>query len=235
MSDSHETLEHALGHRFEDPELLSCALTHRSYRNEHPNVNADNERLEFLGDAALGLFVAKMVFEQHPGAGEGQLTRLRAELVCEDGLRQVADALALGEALRLGKGEERSGGRSKSRLLCSALEAVVGAVLQDGGTEAVERLVHHLFEERIGQATAKRDAKSELQELVQRVRGATPTYNLLEAVGPDHARSFRVAVQVEGETLAEGEGRSKAKAQQQAAQGALESLRQDVVRAEEAS
>lgn len=214
-----------LGHDFASPELLRDALTHRSFRNERPQeAPADNERLEFLGDAVLGAGVAFLLHEAFPEAREGELTRRRAELVSEGGLLTVAEDLALGAALRLGRGEARSGGRQKPRLLASAVEACLGAVYLDGGPEAALAVVRGLFGERVLTASARRDAKSRLQELVQGRRKTTPRYVHLTARGPDHARVFEAAVEVDGEEVARGEGRSKADAERAAAVAALERL-----------
>lgn len=214
-------LEEALGYTFNSRELLLTALTHRSFRNEHAAINADNERLEFLGDAALGMITAQLLFLGRPEASEGELTRLRAELVCEAGLRSVADELDIGAALRLGKGEERSGGREKARLLCSAFEALVGALLLDCGFDETREIVQRLFASRLRDVSAERDAKSRLQELMQRTESVTPRYELLETTGPDHARTFHVAVVANERTLAQGRGSSKARAEQDAATSAL--------------
>ena len=226
MPDAHDAarrrLLEALGHAFRDEAWLADALTHRSFVNEKPNLaRADNERLEFLGDAVLGMSIAALLAEVHPDAGEGELTRLRADVVCEASLARVAIQLQLGEALRLGRGEERSGGREKPRLLASAMEAVVGAVLADGGATAALALVERLFAEQVRGASAERDAKSRLQERVQSERGRTPTYRVLASSGPDHARVFRVAVVVDDDVLGEGEGRSKGEAESRAAEDAL--------------
>ena len=215
-------LEERLGHTFHSQDLLLTALTHRSYRNEHPTIDEDNERLEFLGDAALGMITAELLFAARPEASEGELTRLRAELVCEAGLRSVADELDLGASLRLGKGEERSGGREKARLLCSAFEALIGALLVDVGYADARRVVRRLFDSRLQEVSAERDSKSRLQELMQRTQSLTPRYELLETSGPDHARTFHVAVLADGEILARGSGSSKARAEQNAATSALE-------------
>ncbi len=220
-------LEDALGYTFTSKELLLTAMTHRSYRNEHAAVDADNERLEFLGDSALGMITADLLFAARPEASEGELTRLRAELVCEGGLRSVADDLNVGAELRLGTGEERSGGREKARLLCSAFEALVGALLLDAGFVDTRRIVRRLFESRLEDVSAERDSKSRLQELMQRTKSVTPRYELLETSGPDHARTFPVAVVADGEVLARGSGRSKARAEQNAATMALEEQDQE--------
>jgi ribonuclease-3 len=227
MPDPHDAarrrLLEALGHSFAEEALLVDALTHRSFRNEQPRLaRADNERLEFLGDAVLGMGVAALLADAYPEAGEGELTRLRADVVCEGSLASVARALGVGEALRLGKGEERSGGRDKPRLLASAMEAIVGAVLTDGGADPALGLVERLFEAQISSASGRRDVKSRLQEWAQRVHGATPAYRILRSEGPDHERVFHVAVELDGELLAEGRGRSKAGAERDAAQRALD-------------
>jgi len=227
MPDAHDAarrrLLEALGHPFADEALLVDALTHRSFRNERPNLaRADNERLEFLGDAVLGMGVAVLLADAYPDKGEGELTRLRADVVCERSLADVARALGVGEALRLGKGEERSGGRDKPRLLASAMEAVVGAVLTDGGPDAALGLVDRLFEEQVANATGRRDVKSRLQEWAQRVHGLTPSYRVLSTEGPDHERVFHVAVELGDTLLAEGRGRSKAAAERHAATKAMD-------------
>ena len=213
----------ALGYQFGDESLLLAALTHRSFRNERPKLAPrDNERLEFLGDAVLGMATAGMLMKAFPSAREGELTRRRAEIVCEAGLAQVAIELSLGPALRLGRGEERSGGREKPRLLASALEALIGAVAMDTGIPTALPVVEALLSGRVLEASATRDAKSRFQEHIQALHGMTPRYSLLETLGPDHAREFRVAVEVDGEIWSEGVGRSKAEAEHAAATSALE-------------
>ena len=216
----------ALGHGFARPELLRDALTHRSYANERPKLApTDNERLEFLGDSVVGMVVSTMLWERYPDAPEGELTRRRADLVCEPSLAEIARELGLGEALRLGRGEERSGGREKPRLLASALEACFAAVYLDGGVDVAMRIGRALFADRIDRAApGASDFKSRVQELVQSRSGITPRYEVLSAEGPDHERVFRVAVHIGAETLGEGEGRSKGEAEQAAAEVAWERL-----------
>ena len=215
----------ALGHVFRDPDLLLDALTHRSLRNERPKLaRQDNERLEFLGDAVLGMRVATLLFEAFPTAREGTLTRQRAGLVCAATLADIARDLGLGPALRLGRGEDRSGGRDKPRLLASALEALIGAVYVDAGIEAAFGVIDRLFADRLERAPARRDAKSRFQELVQARHHETPTYRLVRSEGPDHDRHFTVAVEVGGQTVAEGTGRSKGDAERDAARKALAAL-----------
>jgi ribonuclease-3 len=215
-------LTRRLGHAFRDPRLLHEALTHRSYHNERKErAPRHNERLEFLGDAILGAAVTALLYESLPDVREGELTRRRAELVCESGLHAVADELNLGEALLLGKGEEKSGGRTKPRLLASGVEALVGAVHQDAGFEAAAALVKRLLGARLSDTRGERDHKTLFQEWAQRHRALTPRYELRETEGPDHARVFRVALFLGDEAFTEGEGRSKTEAEQDAARRAM--------------
>ncbi|MFZ1863127.1 MAG: ribonuclease III [Polyangiales bacterium] len=232
MSNRDEPLDDAslrlcgkLGHTFADTGFLLDALTHRSFKNERPDACCDdNERLEFLGDAVVGLVVTSLLFTQFPDADEGELTRRRADLVSERGLAEVAEDIGVGEAMRLGRGEERSGGRTKPRLLSSALEACVGAIYSDGGVEAAFAAAQRIFEPRLHtSAPGRRDAKSLAQEWAQAHLGGTPSYQLVEAEGPDHAREFTVALELHGEQVATGSGRSKLEAEQGAARAALES------------
>lgn len=212
----------ALGHEFDDPTLLRDALTHRSFRNEKPDLSPrDNERLEFLGDAVLGVVVGSLLFDAFPDAREGELTRKRADLVCEGTLAEIATELHVGPALRLGRGEDKSGGRTKPRLLASTLEALIGAIHADAGFDAAAGAARRLFEPRLADATDRRDPKSRLQELVQARHRETPTYRLLKTEGPDHDRRFFVALDVAGEVVARGQGRSKSEAEQDAARNGL--------------
>ena len=216
-------LEEALGYTFGNPQLLKDALTHSSFRNERPDVApTDNERLEFLGDAVLGLVVASLLADRFPDATEGELTRRRANLVSEKGLTNVALEIDIGAALRLGKGEEKSGGRTKSRLLSSTLEACVGAIYRDGGIDVAYDTVERLFSHEIEVSSAGRaDFKSRAQEWAQSNHRTTPTYSVLNTDGPDHARQFLVALNLNGERVATGEGTSKIEAEQRAAAQAL--------------
>ncbi|MEY4579715.1 MAG: hypothetical protein RL701_4418 [Pseudomonadota bacterium] len=216
----------ALGHSFQDVELLVDALTHSSYRNEKPaTVRSDNERLEFLGDAVLQWVVSTLIWQSFPNATAGEMTRRRADLVCEQGLARVARDIDLGESLRLGKGEERSGGRLKPRLLSSALEAAVAAVYLDAGTDAALRVCQNLFSSAIADdSPGARDYKTRLQELLQSRGQRPPTYETADARGPAHARSYRVVLRVDTEVLGEGEGRSKLEAEQAAAETVLHLL-----------
>lgn len=221
----HALVAARLGHSFARAELLRTALTHRSFRNERPKLAPDdNERLEFLGDAVLGMTVAALVVEAFPDAREGELTRRRADLVCEAGLADVANDLGVGPALLLGRGEDRTGGREKPRLLASAFEALVGAVFLDGGPTAAVELVHRLFTARVDAAEDQRDPKSELQERLQSTVHRAPYYRLEKVEGPEHEQMFFVEVLDEERCLGRGEGRTKADAERDAARQALSTL-----------
>lgn len=220
-------LEERLGHAFADPSLLEQALTHRSYANESRDpVDADNERLEFLGDAVLDLAVGEALYRDRPDADEGELSRLRAELVSEPNLAEAAKALELGEWLRLGRGEARGGGRSRESILADALEAVIGAVFLDAGyaaaRQAALRAVH--APRAAGAAPVGHDFKSRLQELLQARQRSRPDYRLSAARGPDHQRSYEVEVLVDGAVLGRGAGSTKKRAEQLAARQALTAI-----------
>lgn len=224
LDEAASSLCSALGYSFADSALLVAALTHRSFRNERPDLaDADNERLEFLGDAVVGLVVASMLYRRFPDADEGELTRRRADLVSEKGLTEAAQSIGIGDALRLGKGEEKSGGRSKPRLLSSALEACIGAIYTDGGVIAAFDAARRVFEPRLQtSAPGHRDAKSRAQEWAQAHLGTTPSYRILSSEGPDHDREFTAALELNDEPVATGQGRTKVEAEQAAAESALE-------------
>jgi len=218
-------LEDALDYRFKDTDLPLQALTHKSYSNEQSRVSLHNERLEFLGDAVLELAVSEWVYRRYPDIPEGGLTRIRAEVVCENGLAMVARQLNLGEGLRLGKGEEKSGGREKPSLLSDALEALLGAVYCDGGFAAACQVVERLFAELIKTTAQSRygtDYKTCLQERLQASYGRLPEYRLCKVSGPDHERVFSMEVRFDGKLLGSGSGPSKKRAEQQAAAVALD-------------
>jgi ribonuclease-3 len=240
-------LEEALGHHFADPGLLVCALTHRSLANEQalergdtePAAEEDNERLEFLGDAVLGLVVAEAMFHLHPDWREGELTRVRAQLVSRQHMAEVAEQIDLGRHLRLSRGEDRSGLRRKGTVLSNTMEAVIGALFLDGGLEPVRAFVRaHVTGEASGQAAlesvtpeALGNYKSALQELLQAERAGTPVYRVRSESGPDHRKRFLVEVRLKadkgepGEALARGLGSTKKHAEQDAARRALGRLR----------
>lgn len=216
--------EERLGHRFADRELLVRALTHRSYLNEERCVEKDNQRMEFLGDAVIGLVITAVLFERYPGQSEGALSRLKAHLVCTTTLAELARELELGGCLMLGKGEASSGGRSKDKLLADAYEALVAAIYLDGGIEAARGFVlreHAEILASLAKPSAIKDAKSRLQEWLQERHGERPTYRIVEVTGPPHARCFVAEVVLEEEVLGRGSGRSKKGAQRSAAADAL--------------
>jgi ribonuclease-3 len=223
-----QTLEARLGFTFQCPERALEALTHKSFVNENRGAQSlDNERLEFLGDAVIDLAVSHRLMVLVPAATEGKLSRLRASLVNEEGLAGVARRLKLGELLRLGRGEERTGGREKSSLLADALEAVLAAIFMEQGFGAVEAVVARLFEERFVLARdgdLDHDHKTELQERAQSLLRAAPRYRVTREEGPDHAKLFDVEVSVAGVAYGAGSGRNKKDAEQAAAKVALERL-----------
>ena len=215
-----------LGHAFHDLAVLREALTHSSFAHERPGLApCDNERLELLGDAVLQWAVSALLWDRFPGATAGELTRRRADLVCEEGLAEIGDSLAIGADLRLGRGEDRSGGRTKPRLLASAFEACIAAVYLDGGADAVLDVCRALFSPRFADsAPGARDFKSRLQHVLLERGSKGPRYDLAATDGPDHARSFHVAVLSDAEELGRGSGRSKLEAEQAAAEAALARL-----------
>lgn len=224
MDDLSE-LEDKLGVRFNDYSLILRALTHRSYLNENPgSISEDNERLEFLGDAVLDFAVGTYLYHRFPEMDEGELTSLRAALVRTKRLAEFARAWDLGRFLRLGYGEDESGGRERAPILCAAFEAVIGAVYLDQGLDAIDRLINPLIEpttERILDASLHKDAKSEFQVWAQARFNITPRYRLVSSAGPDHERVFTVQALIEDEVWGEGSGRSKQSAAQAAAGVAL--------------
>ena len=223
-----QELEKKLNYTFRNSELLQEALNHSSYANEHRSAHLhSNERLEFLGDSVLGFVTAEFLFLRHPEAPEGDLTRIRAALVCEQSLYEVAQWLDLGQYLKLGRGEEAGGGRERTSILADAVEAVFAAVYLDGGIDAARELIHRclldvqresVVEER------RRDYKTALQELVQRQADQVLTYRMAGEQGPDHAKTFRAEVLLNGAVIGAGDGHSKKEAEQAAAKAALEAL-----------
>ncbi len=214
-----------MGYTFCDPLLLCQALTHASYLNEVRDNGSDYQRLEFLGDAVLDLLVAEMVFHTFPQLPEGDLSRIRASLVDQTKLSQLAVAEGLGTHVRLGRGMVREGGREKPSILADLFEAVLGAVYLDGGFASVRAVVQRIYQPLLDALAAAplhcNDAKSNLQEWLAAQKMPAPIYCVIDDQGPDHDRSFRVAVMVGGKQLATGAGRSKKTAQQDAARAAL--------------
>ena len=222
-------LEEKLGYAFHDPALLDEALNHSSYANEHRGRRIrSNERLEFLGDSVLGFVTAEFLFLQHPDLPEGDLTRIRAALVCEQSLYEVARKLDLGRYLKLGRGEEAGGGRERTSILADATEAVFAAVYLDGGIQAASALIHRCLldaEREEDVEERRRDFKTELQELVQRKADQVLSYRMAGEQGPDHAKPFLAEVLLNGAVIGSGGGHSKKEAEQSAARAALEKLK----------
>jgi ribonuclease-3 len=221
-----QDLEASLGYSFADRALLAEALTHRSYANERPGDLPDNERLEFLGDAVLDLVISQFLMTHRPESPEGELTRIRAEVVALPSLERLARSLDLGRSLLLGRGEELSGGRNKASLLADALEALFGAIFTDGGFEGARSVILPLFVPLLQQAAAEegQDYKSRLQELLQATQRGLPLYQLVETTGPAHERTYRVEAMIDGQLYGSGEGRTKKGAEQAAARVALAAL-----------
>lgn len=211
-------LEEKLGHKFENPGLLVTALTHTSYANESRNGTIHNERLEFLGDSVLSVVVSEYLFSHNKKLPEGELTRIRAGLVCEQSLYEFAKQLGLGEHLRLGHGEERSGGRDRPAILADAFEAVIAALYLDGGMAAAKAFILPFVQEA---HRANEDYKTRLQEVVQQNPEERLRYVVTEESGPDHNKSFTVEVHLNSNVIGRGRGHSKKQAEQQAAREAL--------------
>ncbi len=219
-----ETLETKLGYTFHDRALLENALTHSSFANENHSPDGSNERLEFLGDSILGMVTAEFLYRTHPDLPEGDLTRKRAALVREESLVEVADRLDLGAYLRLGKGEDQGGGRERPSIRADAVEAVLAAVFLDGGLAEAKRIVQRFILDKEAEKVASQDYKTALQERVQRESGQVLTYRLTGESGPDHAKVFTVAVELNGRSVGEGRGHSKKEAEQLAAKAAMETI-----------
>jgi ribonuclease-3 len=217
-------LEDKLDYVFRDASLVETALTHRSWMNEtQDTLRTDNERLEFLGDAVLALVSSDLLMKRFPEQPEGELSKARAAIVNEAGLARIADTLTLGQWIFLGRGEEQAGGRLKRSLLANAFEALVGAVYLDGGFAAAYRVAGQLIEPGLADvpAEANKDFKSRLQELAQAKLQMAPSYTVLSERGPDHAKTFEVAILIGDKEYGRAFGRSKKEAQQNAAEQAL--------------
>ena len=223
-------LEKALGYKFRDPELLRMALTHTSCANEiYQDPLRSYERLEFLGgddgnvhpDSIVGFVTAEDLYRTFPKKLEGDLTRIRAELVCEKSLAAVAERLSLGEHLLLGNGEDQSGGRRRPSILCDVMEAVVAASYLDGGFAVASDIVTRLILPQLAEAEKTHDYKTELQELVQRKKSQQLSYELISETGPDHCKEFNVRVLLNGREVGTGSGTSKKRAEQAAAAQAI--------------
>ena len=219
-------LENAIGYRFQNIQLLQNALTHSSYANERwHNSLLSNERLEFLGDSVLGMLVADYLFRNFPNRPEGELTRMRADMVCEQTLAAAANRIGLGSHLLLGHGEEQGGGRNRNSILADAMESVIAACFLDGGMDAALKVVQQFILVEVPvQKMHNVDYKTQLQELVQQKKNQVLSYRLAGQSGPDHDKKFDVEVSLNGKVVGTGSGSSKKRAEQDAARAAIEKL-----------
>lgn len=222
-------LEEKIGHAFKDRHLLIAALTHKSFTNENPGLERENnERLEFIGDAVLSMVISNHLYKKYPELNEGALSKVRANLVNESSLATIAMKMGLGKYLFLGKGEEGTGGRDKGSLLSDALEAVIAGIYLDSGIRHVTQVVLNHFRDLIEMVVTQKhpyDFKTTFQELCQEHFGILPDYKLTQTSGPDHNRLFVMDLSVKGKVLGVGSGKSKKEAQQQAARQALEEFK----------
>ncbi len=219
-------LEASVGYHFHNISLLQNALTHSSYANERwHNSLLSNERLEFLGDSVLGMLVAEYLYRTFPNRPEGELTRMRADMVCEGTLANAANRIGLGKHLLLGHGEEQGGGRSRDSILADAMESVIAACFLDGGLNAALEVVQRFILVEVPVTKLHNaDYKTQLQELVQQKKNQTLTYTLVGQSGPDHDKRFEVQVSLNGQVVGTGEGSSKKRAEQMAAHAAIAQL-----------
>lgn len=222
MNDTINELQKAIGYKFKNTELLKRAITHSSYANENHLTTGDNERLEFLGDSVLGFITAEYLFSHHKDFPEGELTKLRSYAVCEKSLFEYAKEISLGEKLKLGKGEEHTGGRERPSVLSDAFEAVIAAIYLDGGINEAKKFVLRFVEPYVEAKPSFKDYKTMLQEVVQKNQGEVLEYVLVSESGPDHDKHFEVAVHLNSNIIGKGVGGSKKKAEQAAAKEALE-------------
>lgn len=221
-----DILEERIGYHFKNRKLLQQALTHSSFSNEQKiNKAGDYERLEFLGDAVLELVSSEFLFREHPELSEGELTKLRASMVCEPSLAFCARDLELGQFIRLGRGEESTGGRKRDSITSDVMEAVIGAIFLDGGMELAKKHIYRFILSDLEDKVLFYDSKSNLQELIQGKLKKDFHYELLEESGPEHNKTFVVEVIMDGESIGKGAGRTKKAAEQQAAYRALLLLR----------
>lgn len=220
--------ESVIGYKFNQRKLLNEALTHSSYSNERRGENVqNNERLEFLGDAVLSIAISERLFKQYSELPEGELTKIRSKVVCEATLSDCAKRLKLGEAMRFGRGEEMTGGRSRASILADAFEALIAAIYLDGGMEASANFVYSQMDPAIRDAISGKvflDYKTHLQELIQTQRDNRIRYEIVREEGPDHCKVFHTQVLLNEEIVGAGQGRSKKEAEQEAARAAITSL-----------
>jgi len=224
------SLINILGFTFTNPSILISAITHPSYAFEHPNEGIEhNERLEYLGDAVLELYISDYLFRTFPYKSEGELTKLRARLVCAESLYELAFKIKLNEYLRLGKGELKAGGNRRMSNLANAVEAVIGAIYLDGGIEAAFNFIKNLFGEKLDPEKLEnipKDEKTTLQELIQKNKNKVMRYEILQEEGPPHQKIFTAGVFINNKLFAVGRGKSKKEAEQDAAKCALELLKE---------
>lgn len=228
-SESPEEFTNRLGLQFSDSLLLSRSLTHSSYLNENPDALEDNERLEFLGDAVLDFVVGAWLYNRYPEMNEGNLTRMRSALVKTEQLADFGRDIHIGAVLRLGRGEEENGGRTRDAMLCAVFEALIGALFLDSGVLNVEQFISPLLDtatKRILRSNLDRDPKSQLQEWAQAQGFIAPEYRVVSESGPDHDKLFRVHVLIDGKNYGSGDGGSKQSASKDAARKALKKLNQ---------
>ena len=219
-------LEVAIGYRFHNITLLQNALAHSSYANErwHDGLKS-NERLEFLGDSILGMVVAEYLYRNFPDRPEGELTRMRADMVCEPALAAVAERVSLGKHLLLGHGEEQGGGRNRDSILADAVESMIAAAFLDGGMEAARGIIDRFVLSDVPVFKLHNvDHKTALQEMIQKKKNQVLTYTLVDQSGPDHNKTFTVQVSLNGQVIGQGTGTSKKRAEQDAACKAIENL-----------
>ncbi len=221
-------LEHRLGYRFKDLELLDRAMTHRSYIYTPDNANlAANERLEFLGDSVLGMVTSQFLYENFPGKSEGDLTKLKGTLVSEATLSRIARSISLGKYLNLSEEEDKSGGRQRTSIIADAYEAVIGAIYLDGGLVPTQKVIKNQILRRCSELASDKafyNYKGELLEYMQALGLGTPRYEVLVEKGPDHQKKFTIAVSAKGKKMGRGEGLTKKEAEQKAAKMALENI-----------
>lgn len=227
-----EELQQIIGYHFQDLQLLVTALTHSSYLNEskgRDTLPADNERLEFFGDAIIEFYVSEYLFHKYDDTPEGDMTKLRASMVCEQSLAECSRQIGLGSYLNMGRGEEASGGRERPSIISDAFEALTAAIYLDSGKEAAEAFLREHLIKVLEHKTLFFDAKTRLQEIVQKDPGARLTYELLSEEGPSHNKVFTSAVLLNGKEIGRGSGHSKKLSQQEAAVRAMEAITQEEI------
>ena len=220
--------EEKLGYSFKDKSLLELALTHSSFANEN-KLKKNNERFEFLGDSVLGFVTAEYLFTEFKNRPEGEMTKLRAAVVCEKSLFKFAEQIDLGKYILLGRGEDSTGGRNRPSVVSDAFEAIIAAIYIDGGMEAVKPYILRFIKDAVKRETSFKDNKSLLQEEIQKVKGNSLAYEEVGEEGPDHDKTFVFRVKLNGEVIGEGKGKSKKEAEQNAAGNALDKLHDEAL------